>query len=66
MVHFWLVYLGGIKTKAYRAELNPLSIKYDATRKRILKDVTDYDEVVKKEVVEKEAVKKEAVKKKKP
>ena len=53
-----LVYLGGIKTKAYRAELNPLSIKYDATRKRILKDVTDYDEVVKKDVVEKEAVKK--------
>lgn len=41
-----LVYLGGIHTKSYRRELNLLSIKYDEARKRILKDKTDYDEVI--------------------
>ena len=41
-----LVYLAGIHTKAYRASLNLLSIKYDAARKRIIKNETDYDEVI--------------------
>ena len=41
-----LVYLAGIHTKAYRASHNLLSIKYDAARKRIIKNETDYDEVI--------------------
>ena len=41
-----LVYLAGIHTKAYRPSLNLLSIKYDAARKRIIKNETDYDEVI--------------------
>lgn len=41
-----LVYLAGIHTKSYRQNLNVLSIKYDATRKRIIKNETDYDEII--------------------
>jgi len=45
-----LVYLGGIGTDEYRSALNPLSDDYDAGRKRLLKNTTDYDEVIRKNV----------------
>jgi len=41
-----LVYLAGIHTKSYRQSLNVLSIKYDAARKRIIKNEADYDAVI--------------------
>lgn len=40
-----LLYLGGIATPLYREELNVISPNYDTKRPRILKGVTDYDEV---------------------
>jgi len=43
-----LLYLGGIRTRDYRPELNILSVKYNAGRKRLLKNVTDYDAVTRK------------------
>ena len=41
-----LVYLAGIHTKSYRQDLNVLSIKYNATRKRIIKNEADYDDII--------------------
>ncbi|MDD7317586.1 MAG: hypothetical protein SOZ80_07335 [Prevotella sp.] len=38
-----LVFLGGISTKFYREEDNPLSGSYDRGRKRMIKDGVDYD-----------------------
>ena len=40
-----LLYLGGIYTKEYREDLNVISPQYDEKRPRILKGVTNYDEV---------------------
>ena len=40
-----LLYLGGIYTKDYREDLNVISPQYDEKRPRILKGVTNYDEV---------------------
>lgn len=40
-----LLYLAGISTPLYRKELNIISPDYDERRPRILKGVTDYDEV---------------------
>ena len=40
-----LLYLGGISTPLYREELNVISPVYDMKRPRILKGVTDYNEV---------------------
>ena len=42
-----LLYLGGIYTKEYREDLNVISPQYDEKRPRILKGVTDYNELVK-------------------
>ena len=42
-----LLYLGGIYMKEYREDLNVISPQYDAKRPRILKGVTDYNELVK-------------------
>lgn len=42
-----LMHLAGINCKYYRPDLNILSPKYNAKRKRILKHQTDYDEVIK-------------------
>jgi heptose-I-phosphate ethanolaminephosphotransferase len=40
-----LLYLGGISTPLYREELNVISPKYDMKRPRILKGVTDYNQL---------------------
>ena len=40
-----LLYLGGISTPLYREELNVISPKYDLKRPRILKGVTDYNQL---------------------
>jgi heptose-I-phosphate ethanolaminephosphotransferase len=40
-----LLYLGGISTPLYREELNVISPKYDMKRHRILKGVTDYNQL---------------------
>jgi heptose-I-phosphate ethanolaminephosphotransferase len=40
-----LLYLGGISTPLYREELNVISPKYDMNRPRILKGVTDYNQL---------------------
>ncbi|MBR4730749.1 MAG: phosphoethanolamine transferase, partial [Prevotella sp.] len=40
-----LLYLGGISTPLYREELNVISPKYDQKRPRILKGVTDYNQL---------------------
>ena len=40
-----LLYLGGISTPLYREELNVISPKYDQKRPRILKNVTDYNQL---------------------
>ena len=40
-----LLYLGGISTPLYREELNVISPKYDMKRSRILKGVTDYNQL---------------------
>ena len=42
-----LLYLGGIYTKYYREDLNVISPQYDEKRPRILKGVTDYNELIK-------------------
>ena len=42
-----LLYLGGISTKHYREDLNIISPQYDEKRPRILKGVTDYNELIK-------------------
>ena len=42
-----LLYLGGIYTKHYREDLNVISPQYDEKRPRILKGVTDYNELIK-------------------
>ena len=42
-----LLYLGGLYMKEYREDLNVISPQYDAKRPRILKGVTDYNELVK-------------------
>ena len=42
-----LLYLGGIYTKHYRKDLNVISPQYDEKRPRILKGVTDYNELIK-------------------
>ena len=44
--HF-LLYLGGISTPAYRDDLNVISPEYNKWRPRILKGVTDYDQLKK-------------------
>jgi heptose-I-phosphate ethanolaminephosphotransferase len=44
-----LLYLGGISTPLYREELNIISPDYDQKRPRILKGVTDYNEIKGKE-----------------
>lgn len=44
--HF-LLYLGGISTPLYRKELNIISPDYDMKRPRILKGVTDYNQLKK-------------------
>ena len=38
-----LLYLGGIKTSAYKEEYNLISPNYNEQRKRLLKGTTDYD-----------------------
>ena len=40
-----LLYLGGISTPLYRQELNVIMPEYDTKRPRILKGVTDYNEL---------------------
>lgn len=40
-----LLYLGGISTPLYREELNVISPRYDMKRPRILKGVTDYNQL---------------------
>ena len=40
-----LLYLGGISTPLYREELNVISPKYDMKRPRILKGITDYNQL---------------------
>ena len=40
-----LLYLGGISTPLYREELNVISTKYDMKRPRLLKGVTDYNQL---------------------
>ena len=40
-----LLYLGGISTPLYREELNVISPEYDTKRPRILKGVTDYNQL---------------------
>ena len=40
-----LLYLGGISTPLYREKLNVISPKYDQKRPRILKNVTDYNQL---------------------
>ena len=40
-----LLYFGGISTLLYREELNVISPKYDMKRPRILKGVTDYNQL---------------------
>ena len=40
-----LLYLGGISTPLYRKDLDIVSPDYNLKRPRILKGVTDYDEV---------------------
>ena len=40
-----LLYLGGISTPLYREELNVISPRYDMKRHRILKGVTDYNQL---------------------
>ena len=42
-----LLYLGGIYTTHYREDLNVISPQYDEKRPRILKGVTDYNELIK-------------------
>ena len=42
-----LLYLGGISTKHYREDLNVICPQYDEKRSRILKGVTDYNELIK-------------------
>ena len=43
-----LLYLGGISTPLYREELNVISPKYDMKRPRILKGITDYNQLKRK------------------
>lgn len=40
-----LMYLGGISSPLYRADLNVISPEYNQKRPRILKGVTDYDKL---------------------
>ena len=40
-----LLYLGGISTPLYREELNVISPRYDMKRPRLLKGVTDYNQL---------------------
>ena len=42
-----LLYLAGISTPLYRADLNIISSEYNQKRPRILKGVTDYNELKK-------------------
>ena len=41
-----LLYLAGISTKDYHPEYNILSPKYNEMRPRLLKNTTDYDQLV--------------------
>ena len=40
-----LLYLGGISTPLYHPEYNVIAPEYDARRPRILKGVTDYNQL---------------------
>ena len=51
---YLLLDLAGISCPQYRDELNILSDKYNAKRKRILKGKADYDELMAQEKAEKE------------
>ena len=51
---YLLLDLAGISCLQYRDELNILSDKYNAKRKRILKGKADYDELMAQEKAEKE------------
>ena len=44
---YLLLHLAGIKTKSYKEQFDILSPKYDAGRKRLLKNTTDYDYLLK-------------------
>lgn len=50
---YLLLDLAGISCPQYRDELNILSDKYNAKRKRILKGKADYDELMAQEKAEK-------------
>ena len=43
-----LLYLGGISTPLYRADLNVISPEYNEKRPRILKGITDYNQLKRK------------------